>query len=105
RSTNTSFSLPNVTASQCEYELELTNFDLLGREANFRKRFVYTPPARADAPSSSGFDVVDNLWPIAIPLSVLVAMCVVLRFAACWQKRFKRVAELSAKRPLAPEPV
>ncbi|KAH7700936.1 hypothetical protein AAVH_31939, partial [Aphelenchoides avenae] len=89
----------------CEYELELTNFDLFMREASARAHFVYAPTVSEARPPAITFDNLGHLWIVVAPASLFIALCIVLRFAVCWQRRFKRVAELSSKRFVQPEAV
>ncbi|KAI6190801.1 hypothetical protein M3Y97_00158000 [Aphelenchoides bicaudatus] len=80
--------------SQCEVEVYLTNFDLRGREASLTARFVYKRKGSDDEDNSTfyGFDSLStNIWIIiSAPLLVIVALLVILRFAAVGQRKLKK---------------
>ncbi|KAI1723600.1 hypothetical protein DdX_03763 [Ditylenchus destructor] len=101
----TSASLHMPTLAECEFELHLINYDLLGREASATKTFEFTPNT-----------ITFNHWGVP-PLELsqrntglLIGLCVimgaalfvVIKFAAFWPERVKNVANSANYRPESP---
>uniref|UniRef100_A0A914D8R9 Fibronectin type-III domain-containing protein n=1 Tax=Acrobeloides nanus TaxID=290746 RepID=A0A914D8R9_9BILA len=84
-------SLPSET--ECEFEVALSNFDLHAREATAKQKFTFTP---------LGYDPnmsqIANLWLIIAPTSVVLSLCVILRFATYCHSRIKKWVKLSKEK-------
>ncbi|CAD5235228.1 unnamed protein product [Bursaphelenchus xylophilus] len=104
---STSAEIPLSGLHPCEVEVEVTNFDLRGRDASTTSRFLYQPP-----PELSLMNTIDetkarilrNLWLIVlVPVVLILIMILMVRFAHLGQRKLKKVAEKN--RDKFPQPV
>ena len=108
--TLTELTLPR-DSTLCEIEVQITNFDLRGREATITARFIYgaasTDGGGGGATSgilAGGLSLASllaaHLWiAIVVPIVCLCALALVLRYAALGGRKLKKVAKLGTRQP------
>ncbi|CAD5227780.1 unnamed protein product [Bursaphelenchus okinawaensis] len=94
--TNTA-EIPLSGAFRCEVEVELTNFDLRGRDAKTSTTFTYEPSPELTLMNTideTKAKILRNLWLIIlVPVVLICIMVLMVRFAHLGQRKLKQVAE------------